>query len=226
MVIDFYGGYQVYSESGVDLTLLKDNLRRSPEELWEKNNLWASFLSGVRRNGEWECPTDHEPPAAFRPDIILQALLAAGAEFVLIDGSAMVMHGTAYVIQTVYLCHRRTPHNCETLAAALTPFRPRVHGRLLDERLALDGATLMASPDLTVTTELGPLHMAAGVRDVGDADTVFGRSEKRRLFGRPVRVLSLDDLIASKRDSKLVGDRLHLLELEDLKKLKDAPPEG
>ncbi len=36
-MIEFYGGYQVYSESGVDLTLLPENLRRSLEQRWENN---------------------------------------------------------------------------------------------------------------------------------------------------------------------------------------------
>src|SRR4051794_11050826 len=35
--IEFYGGYQVYSESGVDLTLLRENLKRSPTERLEAN---------------------------------------------------------------------------------------------------------------------------------------------------------------------------------------------
>ncbi len=30
--IEFYGGYQVYSDSGVDLTLLRENLKRTIEE--------------------------------------------------------------------------------------------------------------------------------------------------------------------------------------------------
>ena len=32
--IEFYGGYEVYSESGIDLTLLRENLRKSLEERW------------------------------------------------------------------------------------------------------------------------------------------------------------------------------------------------
>src|SRR6516162_494759 len=33
--VQFYGGYQVYSESGVDLTLLRENLKRSIDKRWE-----------------------------------------------------------------------------------------------------------------------------------------------------------------------------------------------
>jgi hypothetical protein len=31
-MIEFYGGYQVYSESGIDLTLLRENLKHTPTE--------------------------------------------------------------------------------------------------------------------------------------------------------------------------------------------------
>ena len=31
--MQFYGNYQVYSDSGVDLTLLRENLKRSADEL-------------------------------------------------------------------------------------------------------------------------------------------------------------------------------------------------
>jgi hypothetical protein len=37
-MIEFYGGYQVYSESGVDLTLLRENLKRTPTERLLKNS--------------------------------------------------------------------------------------------------------------------------------------------------------------------------------------------
>ena len=40
-MIEFYGGYQVYSESGVDLTLLRENLRRSLETRWENSRMSA-----------------------------------------------------------------------------------------------------------------------------------------------------------------------------------------
>src|SRR5947209_14983172 len=36
-MIEFYGGYQVYSESGVDLTLLRENLKRTVTERIEQN---------------------------------------------------------------------------------------------------------------------------------------------------------------------------------------------
>ena len=35
--MDFFGGYQVYSESGIDLTLLRERLKRSVTERWEDN---------------------------------------------------------------------------------------------------------------------------------------------------------------------------------------------
>ena len=35
-MIEFYGVKEVYSESGIDLTLLRENLERTLEERWER----------------------------------------------------------------------------------------------------------------------------------------------------------------------------------------------
>ena len=46
--IEFYGGYQVYSESGVDLTMLRRNLERTVEERWENNRRALAFGNALR----------------------------------------------------------------------------------------------------------------------------------------------------------------------------------
>jgi len=47
-VIEFYGGYEVYSESGIDLTLLRENLKLTVTERWERNAAAAEFIQGFR----------------------------------------------------------------------------------------------------------------------------------------------------------------------------------
>src|SRR5207245_5942378 len=42
-MIEFYGVKDVYSESGVDLTLLRQNLQRTIEERWENNRRAVEF---------------------------------------------------------------------------------------------------------------------------------------------------------------------------------------
>ena len=58
------------------------------------------------------------------------------------------------------------------------------------------------------------------VPGLGDYDEVVRESETHEVYGVSVRVLSLDGLIASKKAAGRPKDQVHLLELEELKKLK------
>ena len=46
--MDFYGGYQVYSESGVDLTLLRENLKLTVTERVQANARALYFVEELR----------------------------------------------------------------------------------------------------------------------------------------------------------------------------------
>jgi elongation factor P--beta-lysine ligase len=49
--IEFYGGYQVYSESGVDLTLLRERLKLTVTERWEQNFQALELVEAFREAG-------------------------------------------------------------------------------------------------------------------------------------------------------------------------------
>src|SRR5947208_3463039 len=48
--IQFYGGYQVYSESGIDLTLLRENLKKTVTERLEKNQRGLELVKEVDKS--------------------------------------------------------------------------------------------------------------------------------------------------------------------------------
>jgi hypothetical protein len=49
--IQFYGGYQVYSETGIDLTLLKERLKLTVTERWERNCQALKTVEAFREAG-------------------------------------------------------------------------------------------------------------------------------------------------------------------------------
>src|SRR6266550_1385680 len=51
-MIEFYGGYEVYSESGVDLTLLRRNLQLSLEERLRNNGRMLPLMDALRKSGQ------------------------------------------------------------------------------------------------------------------------------------------------------------------------------
>jgi hypothetical protein len=228
-MIEFYGGYQVYSESGVDLTLLRENLRRSLEERWEANRRAAALAQALEESGRARrgLPTrSDEEILMFDPAGILGHLLSHRVEFVIVGGLAMTTHGSAYVTRDLDVCYRRTADNIAALADALAPLHPYLRGAPPGLPFSLDVATIRAGLNFTLTTDLGDLDLLGEISGVGNDDRVFAQSEEHTMFGLTLRVLSLDALIASKKAAGRRKDQAHLLELEELKKLKDAPPEG
>ncbi len=225
-MIEFYGGYQVYSESGVDLTLLRQNLRRSVEERWEYNRRAVALVHALEDSGR-VCrglpPRYTQESSMFDPTAVLRQMLDHKVEFVLIGGLAMRTHGSAHTTDDLAVCYRRTPGNIAAVAAAFAPLHPYLRGVPPGLPFRFDAETIKAGLNFTLTTDLGDVDLLGEVAGVGTADEVLARSEERPLFGMTVRVLTLDGLISSKKAAGRVKDRLHLLELEELKKLRDAP---
>jgi hypothetical protein len=49
--IEFYGGYPVYSDTGVDLTLLRERLKLTVTERWERNFRALELVEAFREAG-------------------------------------------------------------------------------------------------------------------------------------------------------------------------------
>ena len=74
--------------------------------------------------------------------------------------------------------------------------------------------------------DMGDVDVLGEVKGLGGYDQVLAQSVEKVVFGRAVRVLGIDGLIINKKAVDRVKDRLHLLELEELKKLRDAVQEN
>ncbi len=157
---------------------------------------------------------------------ILHQLAAHPVEFVVIGGLAMRMHGSAHITDDLDVCYRRTPANIQAIAAALAPLHPYLRGAPAGLPFRLDAPTIQAGLNFTLTTDHGWVDLLGEVSGVGGFDQVLARSEEAEMFGLKVRVLSLDGLIAAKKAAGRRKDHGHLLELEELKKLRDAGPQG
>jgi len=222
--IQFYGGYQVYSESGVDLTLLRENLKRSIIQRWENNCRMVRLIDGF---GKTEPSQD---PKATRNggrtvllDMpgILQLLNTHRVEFVVIGGLAMISHGSAYVTKDVDVCYSRSPENIAALAAACASVHPYLRGAPPGLPFRFDPLTIQAGLNFTLTTELGDVDLLGEVSGIGTYDKVVAMSAEREIYGLRIRILSLEGLIAAKKAAGRTKDKLHLLELEELKKMRD-----
>jgi hypothetical protein len=223
--IEFYGGYEVYSKTGVDLTLLRENLRRSPEQRWEDARRGAGLFGAFRRPGRKGAGVragDERSGPMFDPAAIVGRLVEQRVEFVVIGGLAMIAHGSAYLTRDLDVCYSRTPANLAALVAALQPLHPYQRGAPPGLPFRFDVPTLQAGLNFTLCTDHGDLDLLGEVSGLGAYPQVFAQSEEWTLYGLTIRILSLDGLIAAKRAAARGKDQQHLLELEELKKLRDA----
>ncbi len=225
-MIEFYGGYQVYSESGVDLTLLRENLKRPVEARLEANRRFQKLIGELQEPNpvREQSSVASQERVMIDPTPILRQLHQRGVEYVLIGGLAMIAHGSAYVTNDLDVCYERSKASVAKLAAAMAPLHPYLRGAPPGLPFRFDAPTIQAGLNFTLTTDYGDVDFLGEVRGIGFYPAVFQQSIPKMMFGMEVRVLSLDGLIASKKAAGRTKDRLHLLELEELKKLLDANP--
>jgi predicted nucleotidyltransferase len=219
--VEWYGGYQVYSDSGVDLTLLRANLQRSLEERWEDACRGAAIFEAFARSRPG-APRSEGSKKVLDAQAIVRRLQDQGVQFVVIGGLAMIAHGSAYLTKDLDLCYERSPANLAALVAALDPLHPYLRGVPPGLPFRLDVPTLQAGLNFTLTTDCGDLDLLGEVSGLGAYLRVLAQSVERKMFDMTVRILSLDGLIAAKKAAGRGKDKQHLLELEELKKMRDA----
>jgi len=212
-------GFGEQDENGVDVSLLRENLRRTPTQRVQKQ---LRVLPFGRRH-----PLT-EPQPDFRT--ILTALAEHNVRFVLIGGLAMIAHGSAYLTRDMDLCYARDPDNLAALAEALAPLRPRLRGAPADLPFRWDARTLRSGSNFTLTTDVGDLDLLGYAAGAESFEALWQRATETELFEIPVRVASLDDLIAMKRAAGRSKDLAHVMELERLRALlaegERARPDG
>jgi predicted nucleotidyltransferase len=205
-------GFGEQDEHGVDVSLLRESLRLTPSQRVEQ------LLRGLAlfRSG-----TLAAPQPTFGPFFV--ALRSHDVRYLLIGGVAMRCHGSRYLTDDLDLYYARDAENLGRLAEALAPFHPRLRGVTEDLPFRWDTRTLRSGLNFTLTTDAGALDLLGEVPGADSFKALWDRATEVELLGTPVRVASLDDLIAMKRAAGREKDRGHLLELE---RLRTLPAEG
>jgi predicted nucleotidyltransferase len=139
-------------------------------------------------------------------DALIQALLEAGVEFIVIGGAAAVLHGAPVTTQDLDIVHRRTADNVRRFAHLLGELDATFRGR--DLRPTAD--LLAGHGQLNLSTRLGPLdplcqlHDGRGYEELLPHTTVLTDGASR------IRALDLDTLIAVKASTGRARDKLVL----------------
>ncbi|OGQ05331.1 MAG: hypothetical protein A3F82_01055 [Deltaproteobacteria bacterium RIFCSPLOWO2_12_FULL_44_12] len=152
---------------------------------------------------------------------LIQSLSQFQARYVIIGGLAAVIHGSSYITNDLDICYERTNENFDALVKALGSFKPRLRGPQ-DKAIPFlfDHQTLKNGMNFTLKTTLGDIDLLGEVSGVGAYQDLVLKAETVQLFGCACLVMSLVDLIRSKKKVNRRKDQLVLPELEAIQKLK------
>src|SRR5260370_21670850 len=221
--IQFYGNYQVYSESGVDLTMLRENLNRTATQRLARNRRGLELVRELDKSRFPKLGTEQIPASnvMIEDEKLLRLLVEKGVEFVLIGGLAMRAQGSVHITEDADICYARTKENILRLADAMASYHPYMRGAPLGLPFHFDALTIQAGLNFTLNSDLGEVDFLGEVSGIGNFEKVLAQSEEQLLYGLPVRVLSLDGLLLAKKAAARRKDHGHILELEELKKMRD-----
>lgn len=145
---------------------------------------------------------------------LIAALADAGVEFILVNGVAATVHGSARLTRDVDVVYRRTPDNIERLVDALAAHAPYLRGAPAGLPFAWEPATIARGLNFTLTTALGDLDVLGEITGGGGYEQLAPSSQVVRIFGRDVLCLDLATLIRTKRAAGRPRDFEAVAELE------------
>jgi hypothetical protein len=149
---------------------------------------------------------------------LLDVLRAAGVDFVVVGGVALVLRGSSRVTLDLDLCYDRDLENLRRLAAALAPYHPRLRGAPPELPFLWDARTLASGLNFTLTTDLGELDILGEITGVGAYAEVAAGASELVVGDTPIQVMGLDALERSKRAAGRAKDLLDLAEIAEIRR--------
>ncbi|MFL5429207.1 MAG: hypothetical protein ACJ79M_06280, partial [Myxococcales bacterium] len=148
---------------------------------------------------------------------MLQALDAAGVQFIVVGGLAATIHGSPRLTQDLDIVYSRTAENLERLVRALRPFHPYLRGAPPGLPFLFDARTLKSGLNFTFVTDLGWMDLLGEITGGGDYDRLLPHSTDLQMFGVSIKVLNLEKLIEVKRAAGRPKDFETIAELEAIR---------
>lgn len=142
-------------------------------------------------------------------DALIEALVEAGVEFVVIGGAAAVLHGAPTTTWDLDIVHSRSSENVGRLQTLLG----ELHAVVRDpagKDLRPTRTHLEAGGQLQLLTDLGPIDLLGNLHDGRGYDDLLANSETMGDETLQIQVLDLSTLIEVKAAAGRAKDRLLL----------------
>jgi hypothetical protein len=151
---------------------------------------------------------------------LLERLVEADVDFVIVGGFAGVVYGCTYVTQDIDICCDFSAENLLRLQKALHGLNPVHRMTAKRQKLELTKDKCTKLKNLYLDTDIGRLDCLSFINGIGNFQTVKDKSILIEAEDIQLRVLSLDALIKAKKAMNRPRDKGAILQLEAIKKLK------
>jgi predicted nucleotidyltransferase len=153
---------------------------------------------------------------------MLRRLDAAGVDFVVVGGIAAVAHGSPQFTRDLDIVFANDEANLQRLGRVLVDLNAKLLGVTEDVPFVPDARTLKRVRLLTLDTDEGRLDVMVQPDGSKGYDQLRAGSIEAVVEGAAVRVAGLDDLIAMKKAAGRPKDRVHVEELQAIKRLSGS----
>lgn len=171
-------------------------------------------------------PTGSRKPTNASLAEVLEGLLEARVDFILVGGLAAVIQGAPVTTMDVDVVHRQCPENIARLFSFLKSV-DAVHRRLDDRLIEPKECDLLGKGHLLLTTRIGPLDLLAVIEGGRSYEELLESTVQIDFRGHRLRVLALKALIEFKQTSTDPKDKQRLPVLEEtLRQLEENHSRG
>lgn len=129
---------------------------------------------------------------------LLGVLSASRVEFIVVGGTAAVLHGATTATYDLDVLMQFTQVNCERLLHAMGELHPRFAHTPDKRPMQLTADELVGFKNLYLQTDLGRLDVLGALPPISDAREVMEAAQVMDVGGVSVRVISLEQLIQVK----------------------------
>jgi hypothetical protein len=150
-----------------------------------------------------------EPLPPKPPDLrkLLEPMVRNGVDFIVVGGMAGIANGSSYPSYDLDLAYSRRKENVIRLVKALKGIGVRLRGAPPELVFPLDEQTIENGANFTFITPYGDLDILGDIAGIKDYESLAKDAFEDVIGGVPVRIASLDKLIAMKRSANRPKDR-------------------
>jgi hypothetical protein len=145
---------------------------------------------------------------------LLQRLTERDVDFVVVGGVAVILQASPRFTKDLDICFSPEQENLDRLGAVLIDLGAKLRGVDDDVPFVPDGRTLRHAQILTLTTPDGGLDLLVDPDGAPGYPALRRRADQMDIEGIPVRIASVEDLIAMKRAAGRPQDLVDLESLE------------